>query len=499
MEAVGNIMLSLHRNLQEIQTSLDGRGQSREHELLSGTCSSSCDSQLAASGDQVAPLPPAAPAAPPLSTLAPPSRQAQIAVAWVQRHRLMELWATKSPVVRMTAVGEIEVPIAANGTLQKAALARLARAAEEEMPQALSLQIRLSLLYTPLGGRPELYGYSFSGARLRVQRVQCRLASNASEGMVVVHAIAEPPSLFFFRSAVASKEVQVLAEVLAFEDAPKKPAVGSTVPASRIWKLAVPVAKAKPQPKAQAKAKAKLGNGSSTANPEQLQTQLDQPFKPLGPSPGGRAESAWPLSGGTYPTPLYADPPPECVLAWALLRFDLATESRSPLKAELRPGKLREHLAKNLPGKSTAAAEAELSRLFAATFKAKQPPLLECDVQVIPLDDAPRRLLPRDFPAVTESHRMGGLEVIEDVSGLQIEGALSANALDPDVTVRGILVTLPDAGWMESFLRSVPQPPQMPGVSEPESIGFSDRGAPIQENKSKHIRKTSRIDLENSK
>ncbi|CAE7680330.1 unnamed protein product [Symbiodinium sp. CCMP2456] len=34
MEAVGNIMLSLHRNLQEIQTSLDGRGQSREHELL---------------------------------------------------------------------------------------------------------------------------------------------------------------------------------------------------------------------------------------------------------------------------------------------------------------------------------------------------------------------------------------------------------------------------------------------------------------------------------
>ena len=30
--------------------------------------------------------------------------------------------------------------------------------------------------------------------------------------------------------------------------------------------------------------------------------------------------------------------------------FDLATESRSPLKAELRPGKLREHLAKNLPG-----------------------------------------------------------------------------------------------------------------------------------------------------
>jgi len=370
----------------------------------------------------------------------------------------------------MTAVGEIEVPIAANGTLQKAALVRLARAAEEEMPQALNLQIRLSLLYTPLGGRPELYGYSFSGARLRVQRVQSRLASNASEGMVVVHAIAEPPSLFFFKSAVASKEVQVLAEVLAYEDAPKKPAVGSTVPASRIWKLAVPVAKAKPQPKAQAKAKAKTGNSSLPENPEQAQTQLDQPFKPLGPSPGGRAESAWPLSGGTYPAPLYADPPPECVLAWALLRFDLATESRSALKAELRPGKLREHLAKNLPGKSTAAAEAELSRLFAATFKAKQPPLLECDVQVIPLDDAPRRLLPHDFPAVTESHRMGGLEVIEDVSGLQIDGALSANALDPDVTVRGLLVTLPDAGWMESFLRSVPQPLQMAGV--PASVAW---------------------------
>ncbi|CAJ1424963.1 unnamed protein product [Effrenium voratum] len=73
-------------------------------------------------------------------------------------------------VLRVTCVGEAEVPIAASGTLQRQALARLARAAEEEIPEALGLHVRLSFLYTPLGGRPELYGHSFSGPRLRIQR-----------------------------------------------------------------------------------------------------------------------------------------------------------------------------------------------------------------------------------------------------------------------------------------------------------------------------------------
>ena len=48
--------------------------------------------------------------------------------------------------------------------------------------------------------------------------------------------------------------------------------------------------------------------------------------------------------------------------------------------------------------------------------------------------------------------------------------------------------------------RSVPQPLQMAGVSEPESRrSFSENGARIQENKSTHIRTTSRIDSENCK
>ncbi|CAE7690935.1 unnamed protein product, partial [Symbiodinium pilosum] len=118
--------------------------------------------------------------------------------------------------------------------------------------------------------------------------------------------------------------------------------------------------------------------------------------------------------------------------------FDLATESRSACRAQLRPGMLRDYLAKNPAGKSTTEKERDLAlaRLFAGSFKAKQPPTLEWDLQVTPLDDAPRRLLPHDFPAVTESCRMGGLEVVEDKAGLQIEGTLSPNVLDPDVTLR---------------------------------------------------------------
>ena len=78
--------------------------------------------------------------------------------------------------------------------------------------------------------------------------------------------------------------------------------------------------KAKALPKAQPKPKPKAKPGGPEP-PEPNQPGDLRPFKPLGAPPGGRAESAWPLSGGEYPAPLYADPPPECVLGWALLRF----------------------------------------------------------------------------------------------------------------------------------------------------------------------------------
>lgn len=39
-------------------------------------------------------------------------------------------------MLRVSAVGEAEVPISANGSLQRPALARLGKAAEEETPEA---------------------------------------------------------------------------------------------------------------------------------------------------------------------------------------------------------------------------------------------------------------------------------------------------------------------------------------------------------------------------
>ena len=49
--------------------------------------------------------------------------------------------------------------------------------------EALSLYVRLSFVHTPLGGKPEIYGHSFWGPRLQIQRVQSRITG--SEGHLV--------------------------------------------------------------------------------------------------------------------------------------------------------------------------------------------------------------------------------------------------------------------------------------------------------------------------
>lgn len=53
------------------------------------------------------------------------------AVSGVSGHEASRLF-----VLRVSAVGEAEVPISANGSLQRPALARLGKAAEEETPEA---------------------------------------------------------------------------------------------------------------------------------------------------------------------------------------------------------------------------------------------------------------------------------------------------------------------------------------------------------------------------
>ncbi|CAK9070558.1 unnamed protein product [Durusdinium trenchii] len=193
----------------------------------------------------VAPAPPAPPAGPPLSSLPPPARRpppnarrpAQMKPQDLEEalHSWLSFWedcrslgptpaasgahgheAARLFVLRISSVGETEVPFSANGTLQKPALARLAKAAEEEAPEAVSIHVRLSFVHTPLGGKPEIYGHSFLGPRLQMQRVQSRISG--SEGHLVAMASADPPALFFFRSAIASKELRLLAEVLAFEE-----------------------------------------------------------------------------------------------------------------------------------------------------------------------------------------------------------------------------------------------------------------------------------------
>lgn len=353
------------------------------------------------------------------------------------------------------------MPISANGTLQKQALARLARAAEEESPEALSLHMRLSFLHTPLGGRPEVYGHSFTGPRLQIQRVQSRVSG--SEGHLTVHALAEPPTLFFFRSAITSKELRILVEVLAFEEPPRQ-ATAAAPAVNRLWKLAAPKAKAKPKAAPKPKAKAKALPGAPGAPEPSLDMQ--KAYKARAAAPGGRAASSWPLTGGRYPLPLFGDAEPECVLGWAMISFDLTTESRSiPSNhgpKRLRPGPLRERLlaAEFFGGKVTPAMDQEIHRLLTPpTTKAaaaKPQPVIESDLQVIPLDGAAKRLLPLDFPAVTESLRMGGLEVMEDAAGLQIDADLNPNVVDPDVFVRGLLVTFPDNLWIDNFLRALP-------------------------------------------
>ncbi|CAK9070472.1 unnamed protein product [Durusdinium trenchii] len=153
-------------------------------------------------------------------------------------------------------------------------------------------------------------------------------------------------------------------------------------------------------------------------------------------------------------------------------------------------GPLRERILQ-IAGKSTPAAEAELNRLLhppKAAPKAAPQPFMEADLQVIPIDDAAKRLLPFDFPAVTEALRMGGLEVLEDASGLQIDADLNPNVVDPDTFVRGLLVTLPEPQWMENFLRSVPSgvtaAPGVPGNPDPADVpppkpSGSDRDPPF--------------------
>lgn len=374
--------------------------------------------------------------------------------------------ASRLFVLRVSSLVEAEVPISANGALQKQALARLARAAEEETPEALSLYVRLSFIYTPLGGRPEVYGHSFTGPRLQIQRVQSRVSG--SEGHLVVHATAAPPALFFFRSAIASKDLRILAEILAFEEPPRQ-ATASTPAVNRIWKLAAPKAKAKPKAKPKAKAKA-----AALEPPLELQ----KAYKTRSAAPGGRASSSWPLMGGRYPLPLFDDAEPECVVGWAMISFDLATESRSIPSSHgpkrLRHGPLRERLLTAAGGKVTHAMDQEIHRLLTPpVVKAnatKPQALMESDLQVVPLDDAAKRLLPLDFPAVTEALRMGGLEVIEDASGLQIDADLNPNVVDPDIFVRGLLVTLPDNVWMDNFLRALPSTsPTAPGMPAPPS------------------------------
>ncbi|CAK9110714.1 unnamed protein product [Durusdinium trenchii] len=455
----------------------------------------------------VAPAPPAPPAGPPLSSLPPPARRpppnarrpAQMKPQDLEEalHSWLSFWedcrslgptpaasgahgheAARLFVLRISSVGETEVPFSANGTLQKPALARLAKAAEEEAPEAVSIHVRLSFVHTPLGGKPEIYGHSFLGPRLQMQRVQSRISG--SEGHLVAMASADPPALFFFRSAIASKELRLLAEVLAFEEPPRQ-ATASQPAVNRIWKLALPKAKAVPKPKPKPKPKAQPGSAGA-AEPLEVQRVL----QPKGPPPGGRAASSWALTGGRYPRPLFdsaatsAGPTPsaECVLGWAKFSFDLATESRSALRPRdggpkrLKMGPLRERILQ-IAGKSTPAAEAELNRLLhppKAAPKAAPQPFMEADLQVIPIDDAAKRLLPFDFPAVTEALRMGGLEVLEDASGLQIDADLNPNVVDPDTFVRGLLVTLPEPQWMENFLRSVPSGvTAAPGVVVPPS------------------------------
>ncbi|CAJ1436577.1 unnamed protein product, partial [Effrenium voratum] len=58
----------------------------------------------------------------------------------------------------------------------------------------------------------------------------------------------------------------------------------------------------------------------------------------------------------------------------------------------------------------------------------------------------------------TEAIRMGGLELTEDASGLQVDGDLCPNVLAPDTFVRGLLVTFPDSGWLDNVIRSLPAP-----------------------------------------
>eukprot|EP00435_Cladocopium_sp_Y103_P067641 s82_g30.t1 len=412
----------------------------------------------------VAPAPPA-PQGPPLSTLPPPQRRpAPLArrPAVMKPQDLEEavqswlsLWqdcrciaptpaasgasgqeAARLFVLRLSSLAEAEVADRRDRAVAviprprvstkspRQALARLARAAEEESPEALSLHMRLSFLHTPLGGRPEVYGHSFTGPRLQIQRVQSRVSG--SEGYLAV---------------LASR--------------------------SRIWKLAAPKAKAKPKAAPKPKAKAKALPGAP--QPPEPSLDMQKAYKARAAAPGGRAASSWPLTGGRYPLPLFGDAEPECVLGWAMISFDLATESRSiPSNhgpKRLRPGPLRERLLAaeffgGLEGKVTPAMDQEIHRLLTPpTTKAaaaKPQPVIESDLQVVPLDDAAKRLLPFDFPAVTESLRMGGLEVMEDAAGLQIDADLNPNVVDPDVFVRGLLVTFPDNLWLDNFLRALP-------------------------------------------
>eukprot|EP00931_Biecheleriopsis_adriatica_P087866 TRINITY_DN62279_c0_g1_i1.p1 TRINITY_DN62279_c0_g1~~TRINITY_DN62279_c0_g1_i1.p1 ORF type:complete len:1878 (+),score=430.77 TRINITY_DN62279_c0_g1_i1:444-6077(+) len=392
--------------------------------------------------------------------------------------------ASKLHVLRISSVSEIEVPIEANGKLSRPALAQLGRAVEQETPEALALQVRLTFLHLPAAGIPELYGHSFRGQRMQVIKARSRMAPGQTQGKLFATLAAVPPVMFFFRTSCPSRELQVLAEVLVSEDPPRQMQAGTTEQ-KRTWKLSSPVVKAKAKPKPKPKAKAKEGGHES------VQTK---------PPAGGRAEASWPMSGGRYP-PLLSDvsavlmpdsgmqqpAEQEQILGWGLLRFDLASESRCALpKRKLRQGNLREQLldlrttrpsgiSASRPQGLSMAAEAELERLLtadtggskaSAAAASKQLSALEADVEVIPLPDAARRLLPEDLPAVAGAVRLGGLEALEDVSGFRLEADLAPSQLEPDVGFRGLQIIMPDAGWLDNLIRSLPPPaPTLPAIA----------------------------------
>ncbi|CAE8584087.1 unnamed protein product, partial [Polarella glacialis] len=467
----------------------------------------------------VLPQPPLLPM-PPRRQLAQPKRPAQLrqedlraaVESWISLWQDCRSLAPMPPVVagngcgegrlyilRVACVADFEIPVVAAGNLGRAALMQLGRAAESDAPEALAVYIRLSLIYAPAGTRPEIYGHTFLGPRLPVRRAVSRVTTGSSQGVLCVTAAVEPSQTFILRSASASRELQLLAEVVVFEDPPKRPVPGGPPVASRIWRLALPgagMAKARAAPKPKPK-----------PAPQRSQTGLGLAGPPPAAAPagtwppaGGRADMPWPFQSMPAVPPIglgavFQGPSGPVVntglpaqdegitLGWSLLRFDLATEGRRLLpQRRLRAGALRQQLVKmpattlalqgaalgKAPPKKSGlsadiAAEAALEQLLLLSNPdkgaLKQVGTLDVDLEALPLPEVARRLLPQDFPAPAEAQRLGGITVTEDpLDGLLLEADISPSPLEPDVSLRGLCITMPDAGWLDGLVQKLPMP-----------------------------------------